>query len=153
MTIYPIANPLASADSAVRLGQVDPNSGWMLSYGNVISLSMDVLTIVSDNGATTYGIYTFSATVPQGYYVLLVTYDIEKPVMVLTWQSDPFPCAYSPQYVDYFYIYQGCTSVKTYSAGLPCLVFDSNQMICKSCIQGYQLSQGQCIYNVSCQPR
>lgn len=76
ITIYPIANALASADSAVRLVRVDPNNGWVLSYGNVVSLSMDVLTIISDNGATTYGIYKFSASVPQGYYVLLVTYDI-----------------------------------------------------------------------------
>ena len=151
--IYPIANALSTADSAVRLVQVDPNNGWMLSYGNVVSLSMDVLTVLSDYGVTTYGIYKFSASVPQGYYVLLVTYDIDKPVMEISWQSDPFPCGYSPQYVDYFLIYQGCTSVQTYSSGLPCLIFDSNQMVCKSCVPGYQLSQGQCIYNISCLPR
>lgn len=73
--------------------------------------------------------------------------------MKITWQSDSFPCLYSPQYIDYFLIYQGCTSIKTYSAGLPCLIFDSNQMICKRCAQGYQLSQGQCLYNTSCLPR
>ena len=78
ITIYPIANALSTADSAVRLVQVDPNNGWMLSYGNVVSLSMDVLTVLSDYGVTTYGIYKFSASVPQGYYVLLVTYDIDS---------------------------------------------------------------------------
>lgn len=73
--------------------------------------------------------------------------------MEITWQSDPYPCAYSPQYVDYFLIYQGCTSIKTYSSGYPCLIYDPNQMICKSCIQGYQLSQGQCLFNASCLSR
>jgi hypothetical protein len=135
----------------MRLIRIDVNDG-LLSYGNVVPLTNTGFTVLHDYGGSIFGIMKYTAQLAQGYYVLFVTYNYDTPVMQISWQTDTFVCPYSSQYADYFLAYQGCTPNQI-NSGFPCLVFDTSLMQCRSCYSGYSLSQGQCMYSITCSSR
>lgn len=128
----PIPAPLISPDEAFRLAPVNPENGWTMDYNSLVPLA--------DKGLVGQ-LYKFAGNVSQGYYALLVTYDVNMAPLKISWQTDLYTCNYSQSYTDYFSIYQGCFINKMPSPeGLPCLAFDPPTQMCKACMVGFYLN-------------
>ena len=95
--------------------------------------------------------------VQAGYYWIVVdenyaTADAGKRTALmaasLSWQitytTDQYPCPYDSNYPDVTGLFQGCI-VPVPTNGLPCVSYDSTNLVCLQCLTGYTLTAGACL--------
>jgi hypothetical protein len=98
----------------------------------------------------------FSASnVPAGYYLISLTPDSLPGVRTVSFffQSDSYLCPYSPDFSDYYSVFQDCLAKPASEPGVPCLAYNSVLGECELCITGFSLANGACIVATACPPR
>lgn len=82
----------------------------------------------------------------------MITYDVDAPVMRVSWQTETYACGFDSQYSDFYSIFQGCT-MNTTENGFPCIAYDPYLQVCTNCLSGYYLNEGRCFFNTTCPSR
>jgi len=140
-TLTPVADTATAYISLYSLTSANAQSP---SSGGPVSLTT----------TTSGSIASYEATLARGYYAIVVTM-VTVATARVTIQSDSYPCPYASSYSDIYNVFAGCSanSPSTSTSGFPCIDYDNDALICRTCFQGYTMVQGSCFVNNNCGER